>query len=448
MSRFLSKSLLAQMAVLIGLALLFAQLVNFGLILNERAKASLAQNQGPAVTRFASVAADYAQAPADLRFAVLEDRSRRGARFTAGTVDAAPDGDRSAELEERLQTALRDAGVEATEVRAIVRTDARRTQGNAGERGPREGQLLLLSANLPGAGLVSGTLFTPRPDPWLRARLALATLALYAIVLGATLLAVGRLVRPLRELTRAAERFGGRDAPQAVEPRGPADIRRAIEAFNAMNGRVAALLDEKDRMLGAIGHDLRTPLASLRIRAETVEPDSERQRMIATIDELAGTLEDILVLARAGRAREEARPTDVSALADAVVEEFRELGQDVFFREGQRLVAAVQPLLLRRALRNLIDNAVKYGNSALVSVERQGPEVRIAVADQGQGLTEAEIQSVIEPFQRLDESRNRETGGAGLGLSISRAIAENHGGRLILENGKSGLVATIALPLT
>src|SRR5205085_4208357 len=169
--------------------------------------------------------------------------------------------------------------------------------------GPGEPHSLLLSAKF-GSAWLNGRIATPRPDPWLSARLGLATLLLYLIVLGATLFVAARLARPLRDLAAAAERFGGREAPPTVASRGPSDLRRAIDAFNAMNGRVVALLDEKDRMLGAIGHDLRTPLASLRIRAESVEDEEERAAMAATIAEMASMLEDIVVLARSGRARE------------------------------------------------------------------------------------------------------------------------------------------------
>lgn len=443
MRRLLPTSLVSQLAILIGIALFVAQLVNFGLILNERDKASLAQNQGPAITRFVSVASDYAQAPPEFRLAVLEDASRRGAAYRAAPESViAPDVERQSTVEARVSSALREAGLNPLEVRASTRLVQQRRAGAT-----REAQVLILSARLPHLGWLSGQLVTPRADPWLRVRLAVATLLLFIIVLGATLIAVNRLVWPLRQLTRAAERFGGRDTPEPVRPAGPADIRQAIEAFNAMNRRVAALLDEKDRMLGAIGHDLRTPLASLRIRAESVEPEAERRRMIATVDEMAAMLDDILVLARSGRAREEARPVDVAALADAVVEEARDIGQNVSFEQGESCVAPVQPVLLRRALRNLIDNAVKYGGSARVSVKRVADELSIEVADNGPGLPDAELQQVFEPFYRVESSRSKVTGGIGLGLPIVRSIAESHGGGLKLRNSTTGLVASITLPV-
>jgi signal transduction histidine kinase len=440
---------MAQMALLIGAALLVAQLINFGLLLNEREKLSLAQNQQPAIGRFASVAADFAQAPAEFRFAVLEDGSRRGAEFRSAAGSGLPPGvERDSGLERRLTEELRRTGVAFEEVRAGSTLERRSPRQRAGSGPPpgREVNMLHLSARLPGSPWLNGRIAAPRADPWLPARLAGSTLALYVIVLGATLLAIARLVRPLRDLTGAAERFGGREAPRPVEPRGPSDVRRAIEAFNAMNKRVSALLDEKDRMLGAIGHDLRTPLASFRIRAESIEPEEDRLRAIAMIDGMAAMLEDILVLARSGRAREAARDMDVRALVDAVVEEAREIGLNAELEPGERVVAMVQPLLLRRAVNNLVENAVKYGSVARVSVEQRDGSIAIEVKDEGPGLPQEELEQVLEPFYRAEGSRSRTTGGAGLGLAIAGAVAEGHGGSLSLRNGERGLIATLALP--
>jgi signal transduction histidine kinase len=207
------------------------------------------------------------------------------------------------------------------------------------------------------------------------------------------------------------------------------------------------MLDEKDRMLGAIGHDMRTPLASLRIRAESMEPAAEREKVIETLEEMSEMLEETLALARAGRATETIRPIDLNALADAVVEEFVTLGQPVEMAAGDRLVAEVQPNLLRRALRNLIENAVRHAGSAAVSVRKAGDRVAIEVADDGPGIPEAELANVMEPFVRLEASRNRETGGSGLGLTLARSAAQAHHGRLELENRpQGGLLARILLP--
>ena len=448
MKRLFPRSLMAQMALLIGAALLVAQLINFGLILNEREKLTLAQSEQPAISRFASVAADFVQAPSEFRFAVLEDGSRRGAQFQTANASGLPDGvERDTRLEGEIAEELRQLGVAFEEVRAGSILERRSPP--PGERAgavDREVNMLHFSVRLQDSSWFNGRIAAPRPEPWLQVRLVAATLALYVIVLGATLFAAARLVRPLRDLTHAAEQFGGREAPRPVEPRGSADVRRAIEAFNAMNQRVSALLDEKDRMLGAIGHDLRTPLASLRIRAENLEPEEERQRAIATINGMAAMLEDILVLARSGRARETARAMDVRALVDAAVEELREIGLNAVLAPGERVVATVQPLLLRRAVNNLVENAVRYGSVARVSVEKREAMIAVEIRDEGPGLAQENLERVLEPFYRVEGSRNRSTGGAGLGLAIVRAVAESHGGALELGNGERGLVATLTLP--
>jgi len=346
----------------------------------------------------------------------------------------------------KLRLSLASAATPVRDVRAASGTERRADRRRGGEAAV-EIPIVTLSAHLPDGRWLNGVMPTPRPEPFLTARLGAATLALYLIVLGVTVLIAVRLARPLRDLARAAEQFGGRGTPVEVAPRGPEDLRRALEAFNAMNRRVVALLDEKDRMLGAIGHDLRTTLASLRIRAEAVESDAERARMVATIEEMNAMLEDILVLARSGRAREAARAVDVAALVDALAEDYRDRGQAVEVLTAEHQPLEVQPTLLRRAIRNLVDNGLNYGGSAELSVRREGEAVLIAVRDRGPGLTAEEAEQVLQPFARLEQSRNRETGGTGLGLAIAKAVAESHGGTLILANAPDGgLIATIALP--
>ena len=445
MSFLKQRSLAAQMAMLLGVALLVAQLFNFALILNERQKLSLAQIEAPAINRFADVAGDLAQTAAGYQPLVIADASHRGARFRIDRASNVADAVRDPRLETRLRSALATTGIAPADVRAgITAAPVRNARQRA--RG-RAVQVLQLSIRQRDGRWLNGRLLTPRRDPWLVARLGVATLLLYLIVLGATTWLALRLARPLRELTRAAERFGGREQPAHVASRGPADLRRAIEAFNAMNVRLLSLIDEKDRMLGAIGHDLRTPLASLRIRIETMEPKDEREAAIAKINETTALLEDILVLARSGRAREEAKPTDIAALVELLVDDERALGRDVTLAAANRVVAPVLARPLRRAIANLIDNAVAYGERARVEIVAMAGAVEIRIADDGPGVPADETERVLQPFYRLEGSRSRETGGSGLGLAIARDVAESHGGRLELRPGQPrGLVAVLVIP--
>lgn len=273
------------------------------------------------------------------------------------------------------------------------------------------------------------------------------TLVLYLAVLIPLALVARRIVRPLKALTERVGAVGlGSDAP-TMEPRGPSDVRELIEAFNGAESRLSSLLMEKDVMLGAIGHDLKTPLASLRVRIENVDDDVERDKMAATVDEMVGILDDILMLARLGKSSEEIQPTDLLALAETVASDFPDEAKIEFADIGGRVVALVRPVLIRRALRNLVSNALQYGGNAIIRIEQGGADVQLAVEDNGPGIPPEQIQAMFEPFARADASRNRGSGGSGLGLTIARAIAQAHGGSLTLENrADGGLSATLRLP--
>jgi signal transduction histidine kinase len=445
--RLLPKSLVGQMAVLIGNALLLAQLASFAFLLAQRQQFNRAQIDTPAITRVTSAAADFAQAETAFKPLVLSDASRRGANYELGLQTSVPDSlHRRIDTEDRLRDSLSAAGVVARDVRAAI--DPRPPEHRRERAGRRPSQSMLLSVQLLSGQWLNARLNVPGQPPLLTPELGLGILLLYLFVLTAAVLIAMRLARPLGDLTRAAEAFRGRNEPVVVEPSGPSDLRNAILAFNAMNERVVNLLEEKDRTLGAIGHDLRTPLASLRIRAESVEPEENRERMIATIEEMAATLADILTLARVGRSREQFDRTNLSALAGSIAGEYRELGNRVEFSADAPHEINVQRNLIRRAIRNLVDNALKYAGAAEVAVFDEGSEVTIAVLDRGPGLPAEELDRVGGAFYRAEPSRNRKPGGAGLGLSIAKAIVDAHGGTLTLANREGGgLEARIALPI-
>ncbi|MEO0871545.1 MAG: HAMP domain-containing sensor histidine kinase, partial [Pseudomonadota bacterium] len=237
--------------------------------------------------------------------------------------------------------------------------------------------------------------FERKPPSTAGALLIAQTLLIYAVLCAMLYIVLRRITRPLAELTERVDDFSkAPDRAVKLEETGPADTRRLIAAHNAMEARIAALLDEKDVMLGAIGHDLKTPLAALRVRIESVPEEAQRQRMANSIEDITRTLDDILSLARIGRAREEAdkaEAVDVDALADSVVEEFEDLGDPVTLEEDDsrsgRLVARVQVTWLKRALRNLVSNAVRYGERAEVAVKVQdsanGRTIILQVCDEG-----------------------------------------------------------------
>ena len=270
---------------------------------------------------------------------------------------------------------------------------------------------------------------------------------IFVALLAAVAWLSARVTRPLKRLTESADKFSGAEPLQPLEPEGPPDMRRAIKAFNGLSRRISDLLEEKDQMLGALGHDLRTPLASMKIRTASMRPVDQRTALFATVDGMDRMIEDILTLARTGRSAEPLARVDVRALVRGVVGEFRAQGAAVTLEPGEPVVWALRPDLLTRALRNLIDNAVRYAGAARLIVAVEGEALLIRVEDDGPGIPADQLEYVLRPFARLDRSRNRGTGGAGLGLAIATSIARLHGGTVALENrAGGGLSATLRLP--
>lgn len=436
------------MALLIALALFVAQAINFSLLLHERRQARLDQATGPAVARIV-----------DAIERLHSHEGDPGARGGGGRVRFAaaspvkPGGRRLSDVEQALRTALAEAGVKAgrieTEVRPIDPRDPRLRYAPRPrvERLVRAGGELVVAVEQPGGVWLVLGLPWARGDGGIVWRLIAQTLILYGVVLAPLLLAGRRISRPLRGLAVAARTFVPGQVDVPVAERGPRDVRDVIVAFNALRLRATAMLDEKDRMLGAIGHDLRTPLAALRVRIESVEDETDRVRMADTIAEMNRTLDDILSLARLGRPSEPPTEVDLAALVDAVVDDFRELGSEVVFEESARLRMRLRPGLMRRAVRNLIENALKYAGAAEVRVAADARTVAIMVCDRGPGIPADRHADVFEAFTRLETSRNKRTGGIGLGLALARTIVRDAGGDITLENRDGGgLIARIVLP--
>ncbi|PNU03975.1 sensor histidine kinase [Novosphingobium guangzhouense] len=376
---------------------------------------------------------------------------------------------RDADMEERLQHTLAEQDFPASEIVVIHRTVghdsfARSHIYRRAAKGRLEGpevadmiddHLLVVGVKQPGkANWMVARVRSPRAFNVMIRPLIVQTVIIYLVLVGAVALILRRITRPLAALTRRVEQFAvAPGSAGQLDPSGPEDMQRLIVAHNAMEARIVAMLDEKDVMLGAIGHDLKTPLAALRVRIESVEDDTERARMAATIEDIVRTLDDILSLARVGRPSDPRERTELSALVASVVEEYEDMGEPVDLGDTQRIVLELRSTWLRRALRNLIDNALRYGEGARVGLEKEGDRAVIRIEDDGPGIPDDEIEAMTNPFVRGDPSRNKATGGAGLGLALARAIADQHGGALVLANrvsadGKvAGLTVRLELPL-
>ena len=428
------------MAALIALALFAAQAVNFALALRDRRDFRLAQATRPVATRLADALEREAQGAR----AILPDRGRIR-RVARDPVPAAARGQHP-EVAAELRRQLTELGIAAGRIDTGLVTRQPDPSSRRSDDRPR-GVVLMIAVEQPGRGWLTTAAPWPRAGLRLLIALLVQTVILYAIVLIPVLWIARRISRPLARLTAATSAFDPHHPAEPLMEAGPADLRQLIAAFNSLRLRVTAMLDEKDRMLGAIGHDLRTPLAALRVRIENVEDEGDRARMADTIMEMDRTLDDILSLARIGRPSEPPTEVDLAALVDAVVEDFRDLGRDVTFAEADRLPLRLRPNLMRRAVRNLLENAVKYGGGAQVRLEPGARAVSIVVADRGPGIPPDRLAAVFDPFTRLEQSRNRDTGGIGLGLALARSIVIDAGGTIRLANRpEGGLEATIILP--
>lgn len=279
------------------------------------------------------------------------------------------------------------------------------------------------------------------------ARTLAAMAALVVGVILVTLLAVRIATRPLSRLAQAAEALGEDLERPPLAEEGPVEVRRAAVAFNWMQTRLRGLFAERTRILAAISHDLQTPLTRLRLRAELMDDESLRDKMLADLSAMQALVEEGLAYAGSSAAPQEAAIlTDLDTLAASLVADYTDAGQPVSLLglSGRRV--RTRPRALRRLLGNLVDNALKFGGSAELVLEIAHGLPTIVVRDRGPGIPETELDKVFEPFYRLESSRNRETGGTGLGLAIARQLARALDAELVLRNlAEGGLEARVTL---
>jgi signal transduction histidine kinase len=277
-------------------------------------------------------------------------------------------------------------------------------------------------------------------NPQFLTMLALAIVVLAYVVARIT-------IAPLKRLSKAAAELG-RDLDRApVDVSGPAEVRGAAEAFNAMQRRLQQHVAERTNMLAAITHDLQTPLTRLRLRLEKVEDETLREKLIADLGAMKALIDEGLELARSAETSEPRVMLDLDSLLESLVADAVDAGGDAVFEQGCQAVMQLRPLAIGRLFANLIDNALKHGGSATVAASNSGGEVCVRVRDRGPGLPEDMLEKVFDPFVRVETSRSRQTGGAGLGLTIARTLAEKNGATLTLRNHpEGGLEAVVRWP--
>ena len=438
-------TLAGQMALLIAFCVLVAQAINVAIVLENRQASGIDAAIAPAAQQLATLA--------------LADRDAPVAPEPATPVVATPTATKNASAHHRPQVTrsapiaanaerLAPAETRATQIFHDNQLRPRAIRAVRSGRGIRASGVIHLAAQLDDGRWISVRVPGPPPLEPILLELLLQAVVVYLIIVVPALLLLRRSGSTLRRLTHAAAGFPADVRPAALPIAGPRDVRALIDSFNAMGQRIAAMIEEKNVMLGAIGHDLRTPLTAMRIEAEAIEQPDARHAIVDAIEGMHRQLENILVLARFSRAPGPSEPVDLGALAAATVESYQAADQPVRLALDGAPQVAGDRAALGRAMANLVDNALRYASGATVHVGAEDSMAVVSVDDDGPGIAPDRLAEAVAPFGRLDRSRNAAHGGHGLGLAIVDSIARLHRGRLeLLPRHPAGLSARILLPL-
>ena len=313
-----------------------------------------------------------------------------------------------------------------------------------------DGEIRKLGIGLPDGMVISANVLPDRPRPPFLGSPWMMTV-LFAVI-SVTLLglwAARALTAPLSSFAKAAESFSLDGAAAPLPERGPEEIRSVARAFNRMRGRITGLIDDRTKMLAAISHDLRTPITRMRLRSEFIEDETHRSRMLSDLDQMRSMLESVLSFLRNGRRQEAMTLVDIASTLQLIADQFGDMGRKVAYDGPAHAMATVRPDDLQRAVTNLVENAVRFGAEAVIRLRIAADQLTIDVEDDGPGISDAQKQTMLEPFVRGDDARNMdEAAGFGLGLSITNAIVLAHSGALSLQDREPhGLVVRMRLPV-
>ncbi|TGD65236.1 HAMP domain-containing protein [Tabrizicola sp. WMC-M-20] len=454
--RLFPQSLGGQLLVMLLLALAITHGLGLHLLTDERNRAVRAALGLEAAGRAANVVLLLDSAPADLRPSILRAADSPLVRFEIGPEpealhDSADSDVVLRQIRQILGEAERDvrADVHAPSPVSLPMPDGipanMRPMHDAMMAGRIEPVELTLSIRLAGGDWLNVSTMFHRPG------LQLSPQALLPLVLMAVAVALvawwtaRRVVGPMRALALGADRLGRGLDVEALPLSGPTEVRETTQAFNRMKDRLTRFVNERTHMLAALSHDLRSPLTAMRLRIEMLDETEDSLRLKALVEEMQAMVEATLEFARGVAKAEPPSDVDLAALLADLVGDVG--GERATLVPSPPLPVTIRPTALNRALRNLIDNAVRYGGSAQVALAQEPGTAIITIADKGPGLPEDQLEAVFEPFVRLEQSRSRDTGGVGLGLAIARTIIQAHGGSVKLRNQrKGGLEAVVTLP--
>ena len=310
-----------------------------------------------------------------------------------------------------------------------------------------EDRSLFVALRLGDGAWATFDLTSERPPSLWAPHSILSTLVMVAAILVLGRWAAGWVAAPLATFARAAERLGRDVQAPPLSETGPREVRQAARAFNQMQDRIRRFVGDRTQMLAAISHDLRSPITRLRLRTETLPAGPDSARMLADLAEMEDMVASTLDFARDEAADEPSQSVDLAATLATICDNASDMGLPAEFEWSGRLVCTCRPLAIKRALANLVENAARYGARAAVRAAITPHGIEITVDDDGPGIPAAEMERVFTPFYRLEGSRNRQTGGIGLGLTVARTVIHAHGGEIRLENRPAGgLRATVVLP--
>lgn len=458
MSRFLPKSLFGQTLLVLLAGLLISHAIGSWLYTADREQAVRAIGGFAAAQRVANLTRLVQEAPREWRERIvtaLSDQTFRVSLLAQAPNLPATYNDDAASLAIKEFLAEQMPSRPGPEPRVVVSAPAgppfgafppmmRHAPMMHGLGGFRD---LQVAMPLSDGQWLSFTTGLPDSGPAFSKQFLISMVVMALIILGVSIWVVRRVTAPLTSLAAAAERLGRDVTAPPLPETGTIETRQASRAFNDMQVRLRNLIENRTRLLAAISHDLRTPLTLLRLRAESVEDQQERDKMLSTIAEMDSMIEATLKFARDEAVAEPPRPTDLTALLQSIIDDMSDAGLPTTMKPAEPIVCGCRPAALKRALTNLIENAVKYGKTAHVAINLTPKAIEVTIDDEGPGIPDLELSRVFEPFYRVEGSRNRETGGVGLGLAIAQSIVQSHGGELVLSNRPTGgLRALMRLP--
>ena len=452
-------SLRVQVVLLVLAALVVAQLVSLWLFADERELAIRNSIGFEAAGRAANVALLIEEAPDALRPSIIRAADSPLVRFDLTDAPIIQHGDHSdgGMVESRVRAFLndgyiRDIRVEMHQVKdALIPLPKLSSQMTEMHMAMMRGELSALEMNLSiaivgGKWLNVSTRFERPPIQWPFYSMLTFALTATVLLMAVSWFVMTGLLGPLRRLVKAAERLGRGEDVEPLPERGPIEVRDLTAGFNRMQERLTRFVTDRTRVLAALGHDLRSPLTAMRVRAEMVDDEETRDSLVASVEEMHSMVDATLTFARGLTGSEPVQDVD---FGEFLAEMKTGMVAPFTISLGPQASLRLRPNAARRAFRNVIENAVRYGKTAKVGWTMEGEELLVTITDQGPGIPEAELERVFDPFYRLEESRSLETGGHGLGLSIAQSIVRAHGGNITLSNHpEGGLVASIRLPMS